>query len=480
MERAPSEPAARSARPASPIVLRLIIGVVVAGLAALAYLMQEPLGPRGTAAFGIVCFLGVAAFFSTNLLEVSWRTLLWGIGLQVGLVLLIDKFWIQINGSWRQPGREFFKLVADGITSLMNFTEKGSKFVFGDSLGGPESPAYFAFHVLPVIIFIASFFSVLYYFGILQFIVRVLARIMMYLLGTSGAETLSVSANIFMGQTEAPLIIKPYIPRMTQSELLTMMVGGMAHIAGSLMAIYIGMGGQPEAILATSVMAAPGSLYLSKLMMPELGQPETRGHVRASIEETHVNVIDAAASGASDGMRLALNVAAMLIAFIAFIALFNALLGELGLWLEARYLDCFPDATPPPVFRHFSLEDFFSSLFSPVAVLMGVSGPQNIDAVAELLGKKLVLNEFVAYTDLKEMITNHRLVAGSRATILATYALTGFANFASIGIQIGGIGAIAPSRRQDLARLGPRALLTGFLVTLLNASIAGLLLRFED
>jgi CNT family concentrative nucleoside transporter len=459
----------------TPWVWRLAIGVVVVALAAAAYWLQQPLGPRGQAALGVVCFLGVAAFFSSNLRAVSLQTLLWGIGLQIGLVLFIDRF--EIGGF--NPGRWLFQEFGAGIVALMGFTKAGSSLVFG-SLGGDNSPAPFAFVVLPVIIFIASFFSVLYYFGVLQFIVRALARVMVYLLGTSGAETLSVSANIFIGQTEAPLIIKPYIPRMTESELLTMMVGGMAHISGSLMAVYINMGGQPEAILATSVMAAPGSLYLSKLMMPELGQPETRGHVKASVEQTHVNVIDAAASGASDGLRLALNVAAMLIAFLAFIALFNALLGQFGLGVEQAWQYLGLQRFGEPDFHNWSLERLFSWVFAPVAVLMGVDGEQNIRAVAELLGKKLVANEFMAYMDLETMLKAGEIPRGSRANILATYALTGFANFSSIAIQIGGIGALAPTRRHDLARLGLKALLTGFLVTLINAAIAGLLLTFPE
>jgi CNT family concentrative nucleoside transporter len=303
---------------------------------------------------------------------------------------------------------------------------------------------------------------VLYYFGILQFIVRLMAKAMTYLMGTSGAETLSVSANVFMGQTEAPLIIKPYVPRMTRSELLTMMVGGMAHISGALMAVYIGMGANAVAILATSVMAAPASLYLSKLFLPEVGKPATGGDgaaiekkaEEADEEKPPANAIDAAAAGASAGMRLALNVAAMLIAFLAFIALVDHILMQ--------------------VHEDLSLRLIFSWVFAPVAFLMGVV-EKDIPYMAELLGTKLVANEFVAYGMFQEMSEKNLLDARTR--VLATYALTGFANFASIGIQIGGIGAMAPTRRSDLARLGGRALFVGFLVTLINASIAGLLLE---
>jgi len=312
----------------------------------------------------------------------------------------------------------------------------------------------FAFTALPTIIFISSFFTVLYYYGILQRIVALMARAMMYLMRTSGAETLSVAANVFMGQTEAPLIVKPYVPRMTRSELLTMMIGGMAHISGGVMAVYIGLGADPVAILTTSVMAAPCSLYLSKLLMPELDQPETRGRIKTSIEKQHVNVIDAAAAGASDGMHLAMNVAAMLIAFLAFIALFDYLLGLLPV-------------TPP-----LTLARLFSVVFSPAAVLMGVQRA-DVAPLADLLGTKLVLNEFVAFVKLT---SEYRDVLSPRSYVLATYALTGFANFASIGIQLGGIGGMAPTRRGDLAALGARALFAGFLATLINASMASLFL----
>ena len=316
---------------------------------------------------------------------------------------------------------------------------------------GPENGFVFAFAALPTIIFISSFFTVLYYFGVLQFVVWVMARVMMYALRTSGAETLSAAANVFMGQTEAPIIVKPYVPTMTRSELLAMMVGGMATISGGVMAVYIALGADPIAILTTSVMAAPCGLYLSKLLVPELEQPETRGDITLRIERHHVNVIDAAAAGASDGLTLALNVAAMLIAFLAFIALLDALLG----WM-------WPGLT---------LAAVFARVFAPIAFLMGVPS-QDIAPVADLLGTKLVANEFVAFVKL----TTEYKDIDPRSYTLATYALTGFANFASIGIQLGGIGGMAPSRRGDLARLGSRALLAGFLATLVNACIASMLL----
>jgi CNT family concentrative nucleoside transporter len=475
---------------ATPLWLRLAIALAVVALAVSAYLFRSVLGPRGQAAFGIFCFFGIAAFFSTSLRSVNWRTIAWGFVLQLLLALFIrfdlgsnlqfNLFGSEVSISSR-PGYELFEAVGGVIKKLLEFTDSGSQFVFG-LLADPETvnkvfPGRgfnFAFKALPTIIFISSFFSVLYYYGVLQFLVRVLARAMMYLLRTSGAETLSVTANIFMGQTEAPLIVKPYVPRMTQSELLTMMVGGMAHISGGVMAVYIGFGADPVAILATSVMAAPCSLYLSKLMLPELGEPETRGKAKTVVETAHANVIDAAAGGASDGMRLALNVAAMLIAFIAFIALFNYLLNAIPMEKLNQFFSWLLGTEV--TFPRLSLQRIFSWVFSPVALLMGVEG-EDIPKVADLLGTKLVLNEFVAYVNMTQPdAIGYVGKLSPRGHILATYALTGFANFASIGIQIGGIGAMAPTRRPDLARLGFRALLTGFLVTLINASIAGMFL----
>ena len=423
-------------------------------LAVVAYALQGLVDPRVQALIGIVCFILIIAASSTNLRAVNVRTVAWGIGLQLALAVFILK--LEIFGV--RPGYAFFSGVAAVAKRFLDFTSAGSTFVFGD-LARPEllgkvlpNGFVFAFTALPTIIFISSFFTVLYYYGVLQRIVSVMARAMIYLMRTSGAETLSVAANVFMGQTEAPLIVKPYVPRMTQSELLTMMVGGMAHISGGVMAVYIGLGADPVAILTTSVMAAPCSLYLSKLMFPEMDQPETRGRVKMVVEKTHVNVIDAAASGASDGMTLAINVAAMLIAFLAFIALFDFVLGLIN-----------PALT---------LAKVFSVVFAPAAVLMGVP-KADVGMMADLLGTKLVANEFVAFVKLT---SEYRHLMSPRSYVLATYALTGFANFGSIGIQLGGIGAMAPTRRSDLARLGPRALFAGFLATLINASIASLFL----
>jgi CNT family concentrative nucleoside transporter len=435
--------------------LRLIALAVAIVVPALAWAAADVIGYRGQAGAGAICFIAICAACSTNLRAVSWRTVLWGIALQLALALFILKFQI---GDFR-PGYELFSAVANIVKRFLEFTNAGSYFVFGalanqEVMGkvlGPENGFVFAFAALPTIIFISAFFTVLYYFGVLQVIVWLMARGMMYALRTSGAETLAAAANVFMGQTEAPIIVKPYVPAMTRSELLAMMVGGMATISGGVMAVYIGLGADPIAILTTSVMAAPCGLYLAKLLLPETEAPETRGDIQLRIERVHVNVIDAAASGASDGLTLALNVAAMLIAFLAFIALLDALLG----W-------AWPGLT---------LASIFSIVFAPVAFLMGVPA-QDIPAVADLLGTKLVANEFVSFVKLT---TEYRDI-DPRSYILATYALTGFANLGSIGIQLGGIGAMAPTRRGDLARLGFRALLAGFVATLVNACIASMLL----
>jgi CNT family concentrative nucleoside transporter len=526
----------------------ILCGVVLLGL--LAFWLQDLLGARGQAAVGVACLLGLTAALSWNLKAVNWRTLGWGLGLQILLIVLILRFrvygleWLGIRDGTR-PVYQFFEVIADVVKQFLEFTDRGARFVFGplahrEHLGrafGKDNAFVFAFSALPPIIFVSSFFTVLYYFGVLQFIVRVMARVMMYLMRTSGAETLSASANVFMGQTEAPLIIKPYLNGMTQSELLAVMVGGMATIAGGIMAVYIGMGADAVALLATSVMAAPCSLYLSKLVLPETGTPQTSGTADIVVEEQHANAIDAAAAGASDGLKLALNVAAMLIAFLAFLALFDYLLGQVASGQSLH--TTFTEASGPVVLRslfalgitflavawlthvvlkavsgfalfqrfrtgghrawlinlavlaglfpiflgllelllvnlpeRLSLSVLFARIFAPVAFLIGVQGP-DIGPVADVLGIKLAANEFVAFDQLT---TQYRSTISARAFTLATFALTGFANFASVGIQLGGIGAMAPSRRGDLARLGPWALYIGFTATLINAAIAGILL----
>jgi concentrative nucleoside transporter, CNT family len=400
---------------------------------------------------------------------VNWRTVATGLGLQLVLAVLILRVEVVYQG---------FEAVGAAVSKFLDFANEGARFVFGpladyessEKAFGKDKGFVFAVRALPTVIFVSSFFTVLYHLRILQAVVWVFARLMLFVFGkrgVSGAETLAATANVFMGQTEAPLIIKPYVASMTRSELLALMIGGMATISGGVMAVYIQMGADPVAILATSVMAAPSGLYLSKLLLPETGEPVTRGQVKLSDERPHANVIDAAAGGASEGMMLVINIIAMLIAFIAGIALINYLLGLVG---------------PPLGVPQLSLEWLFSKVFAPVAFLTGVP-PEDAPRVGELLGKKLVLNEFVAFKDLTDI--NATKADGKfvgvtgiqeRSYKLAVYALTGFANFASIGIQLGGIGAMAPSRRSDLARLGLRALLGGFLATLINASVAGILI----
>jgi CNT family concentrative nucleoside transporter len=429
---------------------------VALALPTFAWIAGDIVGEKGRALAGALCLIAIVAASSPNLRLVNWRTVGWGLALQVGLAVFILKLEI---GGWR-PGYAFFSAIASGIAQFLEFTDAGSRFVFGpladqavmDKVLGPGNGFVFAFRALPTIVFVSSFFTVLYYLGVLQFVVRAMARAMMLVMRTSGAETLSATANVFMGQTEAPLIVKPFIRRMTESELLAMMVGGMATISGGVMAVYIALGADPIAILTTSVMAAPCGLYLSKIMLPETGQPSTAGEARVVVEQSHANAIDAAAGGASDGLQLALNVAAMLIAFLAFLALVDYLLGL--------------------VREGLALSSIFAVVFAPVAFLMGVPA-SDIGPMGDLLGTKLVANEFVAFVKLT---SEYQGVLTERSFVLATFALTGFANVSSIGIQIGGIGGIAPERRGDLARLGPRALLVGFLATIVNACIASVML----
>jgi CNT family concentrative nucleoside transporter len=451
----------------TPLAWRLGIagGVFILGFAA--YLAQSSIGPRGQAFVGVFCFFGLVAMFSTNLRAVNWHTIGWGVALQVVLALLVLKARVTfhpVHGDehvYSVAGLlEHTKII---VVSFINFSDKGAEFVFGNLARpgdlalnpGKEFVFIFAFKALPPILFVSAFFTVLYHYGVLQKIVRLMARVMVHLMGTSGAETLSVSANVFMGQTEAPLIVRPYVPRMTSSELFALMTSGFAHISGGMMVVYINYGADPVAVLTTCIMACPCSLYLSKLFMPELGRSETAGSVHTHSEKSpHVNGIDAAAAGTTDGLKLALNVAAMLIVFIAFVAMFDAIIGLVS--------------------KDLSLSKIFGWIFSPAAFLMGVE-QADVGKVGSLLGAKLAINEHYAYLVMKGWKATPDFMT-ARSYVLAAFALTGFANFASVGIQLGGIGAIAPERRHDLARLGLRALFVGFVATLLNAAIAGILL----
>ena len=434
--------------------LRVMLAAGVVAIAATAFVFQEALPGRLRAGMGVVCFIGLVVACSSDIRAISWRTVGWGIALQLAFAILI----LRLEVGDVRPGYALFSGLAAVVTQFLAFTDVGSAFVFGMLANQEEMGTVFpngfilAFAALPIIIFVSSVFTVLYYVGLLQVLVRAMARLMMPLMGTSGAETLSAAANVFMGQTEAPLIVRPFIPAMTRSELLTLMTGGLATIAGSVLGVYLSLGADPVAMLTTSVMAAPCALYLSKILMPESDRPVTAGDAEIVVGTDHVNVIDAAASGAADGMRLAINVAAMLIAFLAFVAMVDYALGLLS-----------PELT---------LARIFGVIFSPVAVLLGVSSA-DVPALADLLGTKLVTNEFVAYVKLT---AEYEGLISDRAHTLATFALTGFANFGSVGVILGGIGGIAPDRRGDLARLSSRALFAGFLATLINAAIAGVLI----
>lgn len=446
----------------TPVRWRVGLFALAFALAVAAYLFADTLGSRGRAAVGIVTFIAIVAGCSANLRAVSPRTFAAGIVLQLLLAVAV------LHSVWVRGG---FEIVGGGIKKLLGYSAEGGKFVFG-SLADKDAPTGFIFATvaLPPIIFVSGFFSLLYYFGVLQLLVKALSRVMVVLMRTSGAETLSVSANVFMGQTEAPLIVKPFVPRMTQSELLAMMASGMAHISGGMMAVYIGYGADPVAILTTCVMACPCSLYLSKLLLPETESPETLGSMKVDVPRTHANPIDALAGGIKDGLQLALNVAAMLIGFLAMVALVNGLIGGIKpglMWLglSADALAWWPDS--------LTLQEILGWVFRPAALLIGVD-PADTGKVGGLLGIKLVANEHVAFVEL----TKHHPPdwIAERSRILTVFALSGFANFASVGIQLGGIGALAPERRHDLARLGMRALFVGFMTTLVNAAVAGLLM----
>jgi len=459
--------------PKTPLAWRLAIATALLGLFVATFWARELIGLRGQSLAGIFFFFGIVALFSSNLRAVNWQTIGWGIALQLLLALLVLQGKVNL-GRRTYSVYALFEGMGDVVRQFLGYSSRGADFVFGNlahpdqmqAVFGDKYVFPFAFVALPTILFVSAFFTVLYHFGILQLCVRGMAKIMVYLMRTSGAETLFVSVNVFMGQTEAPLIVKPYLPRMTNSELFALMASGMAHISGGMAAVYIGYGANPVAVLTTCVMACPCSLYLSKLFLPELGRPVTSGSMK--IEKTkspYVNAIDAVAAGTSDGLRLALNVAAMLIVFIAFVAMFDGLLGL----IPTSWLGWTGWKLP----EHFTLAWVFGKLFAPVALLMGVEAADQ-DKVGTLLAYKLTINEHFAYLTMKSWKAMPGFMS-PRSYQLAAYALPGFANFSSVGIQLRGIGALAPERRPDLARLGMKALFVGFVATLLNASVAGLI-----
>ena len=404
---------------------------------------------------GIITILALAYVFSADRKAIRIKTVVWGLGLQFALALFVLR---------TTAGVSIFRWTGEEINRLLSFAHDGSTFVFGQ-LGTPgNTVAVFAFQVLPTIIFIAALFAILYYFGIMQIVVRAFAKVMTRLMGASGAESLNVAASIFLGQTEAPLTIRPFISAMTRSDdgwsirvemVMCIMTSGMAHVSGGIMAAYIAFGVEARHLLTAVIMTAPGTLLLAKMFVPETGKPRTAGDVHLKIERTDVNVIDAAARGTTEGLHLALNVAAMLIAFLALVALLNAILGII----------------PMGGGEHLSLQWIFGRVAAPLAWLMGVPW-KDCFQVGNLLATRLVLNELIAYSQLGPL----KASLDPRSFVIATFALCGFANLSSIGIQIGGIGALAPERRQDLARLGFRAVAAGTLANYLSASIAGILL----
>jgi CNT family concentrative nucleoside transporter len=390
---------------------------------------------------GILIFLGIAFLMSKNRKAIRWRIVGWGLGLQFAVALFVLR---------TDLGYGLLGKISAGVTNFLSYSFEGSKFVFG-ALGDPKGQFgfVFAFQALPLIIYVASFFALLYYIRVLPFLVQLAGKLMFKLMGTSGAESLEVAASILMGQTEAPLVIRPYLADLTESELMTIMTAGMAHIAGSVMGAYILFGAEARHLLTAVVMTAPGTILISKMLVPETEQSKTAGEVKLVLEHKDANVLDAISKGVGDGLFLALNVGAMLIAFVALVYLANGVLSVANL----------------------KLETLFGYVLAPVAWLLGVPW-QDATQVGYLMGTKVVINEFVAFSLLGPM-KGH---IAERSFTIATYALCGFANFSSIGIQIGGIGSLAPSRKQDLARLGFRALLGGTLANYLAAAVAGLLL----
>ena len=432
-----------------------LVGGVLLAVIAVSILLAVSGVPRAQPLVGLALILGLAYACSSARSAIDYRTVAWGLSLQFLFAIVVLK---------TAAGQRTFQVLGRVINRVLDFAFVGSSFVFGPlgskeawprimtAVLGPEGAQYgviFAFQVLPTIIFIAALFAMLYYFGIMQIVVRVFAVGMRFVMRASGAETLNVAASIFMGQTEAPLTIRPFLPKMTQSELMTVMTSGMAHISGGIMAAYILFGIEAKHLLTAVIMTAPGTLMMAKMFVPETAVPETMGTVTLTVERTDVNVIDAIGRGTGEGLHLALNVGAMLISFLAIIALVNAGLGLVGV----------------------SLQQVFGWVFAPVAWGLGVPW-RDAATIGNLLGTRMVLNEFVAYSQLGPL----KDVLDPKSFTIATFALCGFANFSSIGIQIGGIGALVPERRHDLARLGLRAMVAGTFANFITATIAGMLL----
>jgi CNT family concentrative nucleoside transporter len=406
---------------------------------------------RFTGILGLLTMLGLAYAFSTDRKAIRMKTVAWGLGLQFVFAVFVLKV---------DAGRALFQRAGDAVTKLLSYAYAGSHFVFGDLANPGSQLGYFAFGVLPTVIFIAAFFAVLYHYGIMQLIIRIAAVIMTRVMGASGAESLNVAASIFMGQTEAPLTIRPFLKDLTRSELMTVMTSGMAHVSGGIMAAYIFFGIDPKHLLSAVIMTAPGTLLMAKMLVPETEQPKTAGRVVMDADgenaEKKENLLGAISRGTTDGLHLALNIAAMLISFLALIALIDGIFGGIH-----NHVAWFPQ----------SLESVLGAAFAPIAWLIGIPW-RDCPTIGSLLGTRMVLNELVAFSKLGPM----RGVLDPRSFTIATFALCGFANLSSIGIQIGGIGALAPNKKGELARLGVRAMLAGTMANLMSASIAGMLM----
>jgi len=434
----------------------------------------------GFGLFGLAVLLGIAWLFSNNKRAVNWTLVGTGVGLQIVFAAFV------LMTSW---GSKIFEGLGAVFVKLIGFTNEGSKMILGGLADQDKYGFIFIFHALPTVIFFASFMAVLYHLGVMQWVVRMMAMAITKVMKVSGAETTSVCASVFIGQTEAPLTVRPYIGRMTESELLTMMIGGMAHIAGGVMAVYIGMLAGTDVLqqqiyakhfLAASIMAAPATLLIAKILIPETGTPLTGGKVTLHVERESKNVIDAAAAGASDGMKLAINIAAMLLAFVALIAMINAVIG----WFGDLHIPGYQSLNM--MLNHGAMGEaqtvklnlglILGYVLAPIAWVIGIEWNDAIVA-GGLIGQKVVLNEFIAYLQLSQTPVGTGAGAISEhSRLILTYALCGFANFSSIAIQIGGIGGLAPERRADLARFGLRAVLGGSIATLMTATIAGVLI----
>lgn len=429
-----------------------------------------------TGLIGIAAIMGIAYLLSNNKKAIDYRLVGSGLLIQLLLALFILKTPL---GEW------MFARIGSLVEKVLKYAMVGGDFVFGfltnsvqlNKMLSPLNGYIFVVQLIPSIVFVAVLVSLAYHFGIMQRIVAVIAKIVHRVMGVSGSEALSNVASAFVGQVEAQIMIKPYVPTMTMSELLASMAGSMACIAGGVMAVYIGMGIPAKYLLAASIMAAPGALVISKIVYPETEVSETKGKVNLSVEKHHVNFIDAISHGASDGMKISINVVAMLIGFLALIAAIDGVLGFTGRIVYHQFGSLYLDHIGINL-AHLSIKDILGSVFSLFAILMGVPF-KDAHFVGSLMGTKMALNEFVAYADLAPVVKGvSDMVVSHKAVVIASFALCGFANIGSIGIQVGGIGELAPSRRSDLAKLGVRALICGTLASYLSATIAGIITSF--